>query len=115
MNELIEKLKILKEIEYGFIDKAGNVHDKSDNEYDQNYRLQSPNKLLKTKTGNCWDQVELTRELLKEYNPKTYFIVYYGDSSCPSHSFIAVNIDNKFIWIEKFFLNTKESILTIPR
>lgn len=91
--------KIMKDISYGYTDKNGTVHTDFGPEF-SDYRLQSPEELLKSKYGICWDTVELQRELLKEYNPQTYFVVYYDDYKCPSHTFITFEKNGKFYWYE---------------
>lgn len=94
-------MELMNDIEYGWIDKNNNPHITVDN-FSDNYRLQSPNKLIKTKLGVCWDQVELERKYFSEnsFNIKTYFIVYYDNDKCPTHTFLTFNKNNKVYWFE---------------
>lgn len=89
--------KKMKDINYGYVDKNGNI--KTDDKY-KDYILQTPDELLKSKYGVCWDQVELERNILKDYKTKSYFMVYYDNENCPSHTFITIEYNNKYYWYE---------------
>ena len=52
-------MDMLNEIEYGWVDKSGNKHTIVDSSYSDNYCLQSPQQIIKSKIGVCCDQVEL--------------------------------------------------------
>lgn len=93
-NNIEEKMK---DINYGYVNTNGDIC--TDDEY-INYRLQTPSELLKSKYGVCWDQVELERDILKDYKIKSYFMVYYDNENCPSHTFIVIEKDNKYYWYE---------------
>lgn len=82
----------MKDIRNGWIDKDNYYHLKNSINFFDDYRLQSPNKLIKTKIGNSIDQVELERYVLKN-KCKSYFIV---SNKNYFHSFIV--IDN--VWYE---------------
>ena len=104
----IEKItKIMDTIEYGFKDEKGNniiLYDteKWEKEFYELYYLQSPNELLISKCGVCWDQVELERTLFKEVgiDVNSYFICIYNDDSLPSHTFITFELNKKIFWYE---------------
>ena len=99
-NEL-EIMELMKDIEYGWIDKHNNKHNIVNDEYANNYILQSPNEVIKNKIGVCWDQVELERYYFKGYqNIKTYFIVHYDNDKYPTHTFLTIQKDNKYYWFE---------------
>lgn len=108
IKEKIEKIMdVMNEIEYGFKDEEGNnIIDnnpkKWDNEFDSFYYLQSPDELLKTKCGVCWDQVELERFLFakNEIHSKTFFIYILDGDMLPSHTFLTYENDNKYYWFE---------------
>lgn len=93
---------IMESISYGWIDKQGTIHNIVDNTYSNNYVLQSPNQVLNTKVGVCWDQVELERYYFNNTNLvfKTYFIVHYDNDKCPTHTFLIYNKNNKVYWFE---------------
>ena len=102
-----EIMDIMNSIEYGFKDKNGeNIIDidiqKWDNEFNNFYYLQTPDELLKSKCGVCWDQVELERKLFQDNNLKfkTYFIYIVDHDMLPSHTFLTYEIDNKNYWFE---------------
>lgn len=100
-NEL-EIMELMKDIEYGWIDKHNNKHNIVNDEYANNYILQSPNEVIKNKIGVCWDQVELERYYFKgnDWNVKTYFIVHDDGNKCPTHTFLTYEKNNKYYWFE---------------
>lgn len=97
-----EIMDLMKDIEYGWIDKNNNKHKVVDETYSDNYILQSPNEVIKNKIGVCWDQVELERYYFKgnDWNVKTYFLVHYDGDKCPTHTFLTFEKDNKYYWFE---------------
>ena len=103
----IKIMDIMNQIEYGFKD-ANNLNiidndiEKWDNQFDDFYYLQTPEELLKTKCGVCWDQVELERELFQKenINIKTYFIFIEDKNMLPSHTFLTFENENKYYWFE---------------
>ena len=96
-----EIMNLMNEIEYGWVDKEGKSHIKLE-DFADNYILQSPEELIKSKLGVCWDQVELERYYFDKINIKvnSYFIVHYDDNKCPCHTFISFEDNNKFYWFE---------------
>ena len=77
MNKVINKImSIMDNIEYGFKDELGNnIKDTNPQKWEKDffntiYYLQTPEELLKSKCGVCWDQVELERKLFQENNIK---------------------------------------------
>ena len=90
-------------IEYGWIDENGQRH------YGTNYGgkncLQSPEKLLDTKLGICWDVTELSREYftVNGYKNETYFIYYDDGQDYPSHSILVFYKDDGVYWFEPMF------------
>ena len=94
--------KELNKIEYGYLDKNNTIHNNVDNEFSDNYILQSPEQTLKNRVGVCWDQVELERILFEKENIKfdTYFIVHYDSDKCPTHTFLIYEENNKYYWFE---------------
>ena len=108
MDEKInEIMKIMKSIEYGFKDENGkNILDinpqKWDEEFPDFYYLQTPEELLKSKCGVCWDQVELERKLFQDnkIKVKTYFIYMVDGNMLPSHTFLTYENNNKYYWFE---------------
>lgn len=97
-----EIMDLMKDIEYGWVDKYGNKHNVVDETYSDNYVLQSPKEIIDNKIGVCWDQVELERYYFKsnDCNVKTYFLVYYDGDKCPTHTFLTFEKNNKCYWFE---------------
>ena len=97
-----DALNIMDDITYGWVDKNKHIHLLDNALFLDNYRLQTPQEILKNKVGVCWDQVELERYLFKNnaWNIKTYFIVHYDDVICPTHTFLTFEKNNKYYWFE---------------
>lgn len=97
-----EIMNMMQKIEYGWIDKNNNKHYNVDKTFSINYKLQSPQELIKNQIGVCWDQVELERYYFKGNicNVKTYFLVHYDNDTCPTHTFLTFKKNNKYYWFE---------------
>ena len=96
-----EIMKKMDEIEYGWVDKDNKKHIKLEG-FADNFRLQTPEELIKNKLGVCWDQVEPERYYFKEkgIDIKSYFIVHYDGRKCPCHTFISFEDNGKYYWFE---------------
>ena len=97
-----EVMKLMNSIKYGWVDKKGKKHINDYGTFSNEYILQSPEDLIKSKLGVCWDQVELERYYFKDINcnVKTFFIVHYDNKNCPTHTFLTFEKDDKFYWFE---------------
>ncbi len=97
-----EIMTSMNEILYGWTDKQSNIKYEVDNTFSSNYILQSPNQVLESKVGVCWDQVELERYYFNKTNlvHKTFFIVHYDNDKCPTHTFLIYYKNNKVYWFE---------------
>ena len=96
-------LKIMNEIEYGYIDNNKIRHTDNNIIISKNYMLQSPKDLLKSKLGICYDQVELERYLFQKnkWEIKTFFIKGYDkNNNGHTHTFLTYQKDNKYCWFE---------------
>ncbi len=95
-------IKIMNDIEYGWVNKKGQKYIDNDELFGKNYILQSPQELLKSKLGVCWDQVELERYLFKQssYEFNTYFIIHYDNTNCSTHTFLVYKKGQKYYWFE---------------
>lgn len=105
--EINEIMNVMNNIEYGFNDENGNniidVNPKKwEDEFEDFYYLQTPEELLETKCGVCWDQVELERKLFSKANIdfKTYFIYLSFEDMLPSHTFLVYEREGKYYWFE---------------
>ncbi len=97
-----EVINLMEDIKYGWLDKSYNKHIIVDKTFSKDYILQSPKEVLKNKIGICWDQVELERYFFKgnDWNIKTYFLVHYDNQTCPTHTFLTFEKNEKYYWFE---------------
>lgn len=110
MSSLEKQLELIinkmNDIKYGFAFDIKNIYPYNeknwDNDFQKKYFLQSPETLIKTKYGVCWDQVELERYYLETNNIKcnSYFIINYDGKIFPTHTFIIVNDEINYYWLE---------------
>lgn len=100
--DAIDVMDQMNEIKYGWVDKYGNIHVNDFEKYSDDYILQSPEEVLKSQVGVCWDQVELERHLFEKNGNyvQTYFIVHYDNKNCPTHTFLVFKQDNYLCWFE---------------
>ena len=95
-DKLEQVLSRLDEIQYGFVDEAGHVYtDKLPNFaqlFDQKYRLPTPERLLPTKYGVCWEQVELARYYLARagIQAQSYYMIAQQHPQQTTHTFLVV-------------------------
>ena len=97
-----EIMTLMDNINYGWVDNKGHIHKEVDDNFASSYILQSPKEVLNSKVGVCWDQVELERYYFANtgLDIKTYFIVYYDNKNCPTHTFLTYEKDNIYYWFE---------------
>lgn len=95
-----EIMQKMEDIRYGWIDKDGEIHDGVNTNLNENYRLQSPKEVIKSGFGVCWDQVELERFYFNGHDIKTYFLAYYDNKNCPTHTFLTFEKQGKYYWFE---------------
>ena len=108
MNTKINEIKkIMENIKYGFKDDNGkNIIDEDSNKWENDfnnfYHLQSPEELIISRCGVCFDQVELERKLFEErkIDIKTYFIFIEDKDKLPSHTFLTFERDKNYYWFE---------------
>ncbi|MBR1939511.1 hypothetical protein IJ847_02145 [Candidatus Saccharibacteria bacterium] len=93
--------EVMNQIQYGWVDKDGGRHEELTG-FSASYALQLADELQESKLGVCWDQVELERKLFAEQGIKAraFFIVYYDDGRCPTHTFVLVEDGDKVVWYE---------------
>ncbi len=106
---------MVQNVRYGFIGRNKKVY-ADDNveinsEMETEYSLQSPEELLESGYGICWDTVELERRWFKEhgYKPETYFMLYAmeGGTTLPTHTFIVFKNNDKWYWFEQAFADQR--------
>ena len=101
----LEIMKLMNQIEYGWIDKDKIKHDTFDVSFEKNYFLQSPKELIQNQIGVCWDQVELERFYFKDShlkNGKFYWFehsweMYKGIHEYSSEKDLLRDVLQKFI------------------
>ena len=112
MNRILEIMDELRNIEYGFKDKNGAnlINSESwDKDFYKFYFLLSPEELLSSRCGVCWDQVELERKLFNDANIDcdTFFIYIDDNENLPSHTFLIFQLNNKYYWFEHSWYDMK--------
>lgn len=124
LDQLLEKVKTPEElldymdknIEYGYVGRENNKVYSSgdvnfDNDFDNEYFLQTPEQLLISKHGVCWDQAELERSWFskKEYESKVYFLMFAKEelNNLPTHTFLVYKNNDKFYWFENSWSSQK--------
>lgn len=100
-------------LDYGYIGKSGKRYDQEivPEEFYKNYRLQAPIKLVSSKLGVCWDQVELQRacfELMVESGDlsmrHTHYYLEQHNEYQASHSFSVLSSSNdNLYWFENSY------------
>ena len=102
INNEFDIMNLMDEIEYGWMDVKGNKHTICDERFSDDYILQSPFEIEENKIGVCWDQVELERFYFDMIGVKTttYFIVYYDNNDCPTHTFLTFEKNDEYYWFE---------------
>ncbi|MEG1306079.1 MAG: ASCH domain-containing protein, partial [Bacilli bacterium] len=97
-----EILEMMNDIEYGWMDKNKKKQYNINDKFSSLYLLASPKETINNKVGVCFDQTEVERFYFKNsgYVFKTYFIIYYSQKVCPSHTFLVYEEDNNYYWFE---------------
>ena len=96
----------MNEINYGFNLNNQNIYPQDDKQWSNNfskqYFLQSPQELINSKLGVCWDQVELERYYFEQEKIQcdSYFIVEYDGVEYPTHTFMIITLNGKYYWFE---------------
>lgn len=120
LDELMEKIKKPEEllefmganIKYGYVGKKNKkIYTPRDvdfdNDFDKEYFLQSPEQLLNSKHGVCWDQAEFERYWFSKqaYDFDMYFMMFVKEveNNLPTHTFLAYKNNDKFYWFENSF------------
>lgn len=99
-------------VHYGFIGRHtkkiySGKNSETDVDFEREYFLQSPQELLASQYGNCWDSAELERQWFTEhgYQPQVYFLMYAKEEGThlPTHTFVVYEKENKWFWFEHAF------------
>lgn len=100
-----EIMRVMDTIEYGVPSETNENLFKfmdEDEVFNNYYYLQTPEELMSSKIGVCWDQVELERFLFNKENilVECYWICNYDKDNVPSHTFLIFEKNNKYYWFE---------------
>jgi N-acetylglutamate synthase-like GNAT family acetyltransferase len=98
LNEELSKIRL------GYIDRKGSKYASPQRDFRDNYYLQTPNTLMETGIGLCFDQVELERYLVSKMKVdfRTYYMLYQDGTKSlgPAHAFMIYKDSNKYYWYE---------------
>ncbi len=89
---------------YGWMDQNRQIHSGVNDA--KTYYLQSPDELINSKVGNCWDVTELCRcwfQTMTNLPIATYYIFYDDHAGCPSHTITTYKQNDQFHWFEPMF------------
>lgn len=107
-----ELLEFMKNIEYGFVGKNNQKiyswkYEEMGRDFDKEYFLQSPEELIKSGHGVCWDSAELERYWFEKngYDFKVFFMIFFKEhnNNLPTHTFLAYKGKDKWFWFEHSF------------
>ena len=110
-----ELLEWMSNITYGYQGKT-KLYKYDDENFDEDwfdeYVLEEPTSLIKTKVGNCWDQTELERYWFTSHNYKVktiYEMVNLPyENPYPTHSFLIYQDENNnWNWFENSDFNNR--------
>jgi hypothetical protein len=99
-------------IEYGYIGKSNQKiyswkYENTDMDFNKEYFLQSPEELIESGYGVCWDSAELERNWFEKNNFdfKVFFMIFTKeyDNDLPTHTFLAYKEKDKWFWFEQSF------------
>ncbi len=100
----IKMAQDMSKIQLGYVDRQGNRFVKPQKDFKDNYYLQTPNSILETGIGLCFDQVELERYLVSKMKVdfRTYYMLYQDGTKSlgPAHAFMIYKDSNKYYWYE---------------
>lgn len=102
--DLVGFFEFCRNLEYGWVDQNGIRHEGANNS--DEYALQTPMELMKSRVGICWDQTELQRAWFKVhgYEVETYLLYYELSENCwPSHSILVYHNAGHVCWFEPMF------------
>lgn len=102
-------------IKYGYLGKNGRVYHQEDCDLNQDwyeqYILESKENILNNLYGNCCDQVELERDWFSQngYEIKTIYEMVKLDyeNEYPTHAFLIYKEDNHWYWFENSDINNR--------
>ena len=108
MKEIFDYFNEIKNINYGWHDKDGKIHEKLIN-YREEFIQQDIDTVLKDNYAVCWEMCELQRKFFNEHNIENKTIFAYLDKSRNGacHTFSVFYKNNKVYWFEASWKNKK--------
>jgi hypothetical protein len=105
LEEIIRFNQELNMYEYIIPNNGNPIIEIKREDFDNYYRMLSPQEFNKYKGGVCWDYVTYEAYYFKRNFPDIKFKSYYHigvdtDGSTPTHTFIVFKYGNKFYWFE---------------
>lgn len=103
MQEIKKFYNEIKDINYGWYDKYGKLHQKLKGQnFTKIYRMQKVKDIRKHNYAICWEMCELEREYFKKrkISHKTIFTILREDKRYPCHTFLVFNLNHKWYWLE---------------
>ena len=107
--EVVKMNRMLNKFEYG-LSTSGKKDIKTNatgKEYDNKYRLATPEQFLKQEGGICWDFAAYEAYHFKKYAPSlkytAWYIVFDAPPYYPTHTFLTVKVGNYYVLPESSF------------
>lgn len=105
-------LWMIKNIQYGYMDKKTKkgIVEYEDNDFVNKYFIETPEQLLESGAGTCFDQTEFERRWfqLKEINHRVFYMEDKMTSNDqPCHSTLLYEMDGEIFWFEHSWSNQK--------
>lgn len=99
-----ELLEWMNDIEYGWVSKSGKIHTDFGMKFYNEYSLQSPMEVFKSKTGVCWDQVFFQKYFFDKWKINNrIFYIERKNKNRDTHTFLIYRKNDKFYWFENSF------------
>lgn len=101
-----EIAQYMSKIRSGYVDRNNQIYIKIDASLKERYVLETPEELIRSGYGLCFDQVELMRDLLINigFSPKTYAIIHNNKEI---HTFIVYKKEDYVYWFENYWAHHK--------
>ena len=101
-------LKYMSKFQYGYRNKDKDVFTSEkdlENMYINNYRIQTPEEVLDSNVGVCWDQVAFEAYVFDKYIKLPYSIYYIEQKNpmCCTHTFLVYQKNNKYYYFENSY------------
>ena len=108
MKEIFDYFNDIKNINYGWHDKEGKIHEKLA-DYRENFVQQDSDTIVRDNYAVCWEMCELQREFFNKNNIENKTILAYLNKSRNNacHTFSVFYKNGKVYWFEASWKNKK--------